>query len=102
MRRSISSSSSFSASGRLGGCLSIFGGTGCFGLIFSMLIGGWLLQYDLNFWVPRLHAMWPQTFANHAPYALFPWCFLLGIILFEVSIPVALITFILSVFGVLA
>ena len=46
------------------------GGSGCFGLIIAMLLGGWFLQYDLNFWVPILHKAWPETFANNAPYAL--------------------------------
>lgn len=75
---------------------------GCLGLLFMMLIGGWFLQYDLNFWVPKLHAMYPATINNGAPYSLFPWCFLLGFLLFEVSIPVALITFVLTIFGIVS
>lgn len=73
---------------------------GCVGLLFMMLIGGWLLQYDLNFWMPKLHQMNPATFTNPGPFSLFPWLFLLGFLLFEVSIPVAIITFLLSVLGI--
>ena len=73
------------------------GGMGCLILFVAIMLGPWCLQYDLNFWVPILAKK--GIVNNIAPVQMSLLLFIVGIILSEVAIPVAVITLLVSGLG---
>jgi hypothetical protein len=68
---------------------SIFFLVAIFGFVaFAVFVGGWAVQYDVNFWA---------SYIQHKPVRVpfFP-CAVAGLFLSEISVPVALVTWILS------
>lgn len=61
------------------------------GLIIVMALGGVCVHYDISFWAPR--------FLGHPVNVPPMWvCMIIGIPLFEISIPIAALTFLCSFF----
>lgn len=76
--------------------LSFFGlNCGCFLLIiiFNLTVGALATQYTLNTWVPLWKPGWSVE--------LFPWCFVIGLFLGEIAVPVAVITYVLTIISVI-
>jgi hypothetical protein len=82
--------------------LKSYSGCGCLSLILTGLVGGWLLQYDLNHWIPVLHRAFPEAIHNTGPItSIFPWLFIVGFFLGGPAFVIAVITFLLSVLGII-
>jgi len=56
--------------------------------IVAMLIGGFALEYDIEFWMPYI--------VNHAVDVPFGVCMIGGIFLSQFAIPIAILTWIIS------
>jgi hypothetical protein len=86
-----------------GGCFALlFGGTFSIAMIVvALMIGPWCLQYDLNHWLPVLHANFAGI-QNKAPVPMSFGLFIVGLIGFEIAVPVAIITCFLTIIGVIA
>lgn len=76
-------------------------GCGCLGFILTGLVGGWLLEYDLNHWVPVLHKLAPGFINNAGPFhmSFLMWC--AGFPLGAPAFTVAIITFFLTTLGII-
>jgi hypothetical protein len=78
-------------------------GCSCLVLILTGLIGGWMLQYDLNHWIPILHRAFPAAISDPGPFTtVFPWLFIAGFFLGGPAFLVAVCTFLLSVLGIIS
>lgn len=71
-------------------------GCGCFSLIsifvLNLFLGGFCTQYVINFWAPKL--------VEHAVNAPFWSCALAGLFFGEITIPAAILTWLLRICGV--
>ena len=68
------------------------GGMGCLFLIVVIMIGPWALQYDLNHWMPLIKP-------GYTPLGMSFFMFIGGLILCEIAVPVAVLTWVLFGLG---
>lgn len=74
--------------GALAGLFALFGGyLGCAFLLLFIMIGPWALQYDLNHWVPFVKP-------GFTPLGMSIFMFVGGLILFEIAVPIAILTWV--------
>jgi len=76
---------------------------GCLFLIFSALLGGTIVEWDLNVWVPVLHRMWPNAFNYNGPIEL-GWFvkILTGLFLTGPAITIGAISLLLLAVGIIS
>ena len=72
------------------GCAHAIGGCGCYLILYAIagLIGGFCVQYVVDFWAPRL--------VHHAVHLPFFVAFIGGFLIGPVSVTLAVITWIAS------
>lgn len=75
---------------------------GCATLMIGAFVGGWCLQYSLNQWIPVVCKAYPTAFHNPAPItSIFPWLFVIGVFVYRIAVPMALLTFVIKVLGII-
>lgn len=79
-------------SGILGICLIL--------VVIMIMIGPWCLQYDLNHWLPIIHRAVPSI-NNVAPVHMSLILIIVGLMLFECAVPIAIVTAFLFGLGII-